>query len=93
MFIYSGFSVLLEVVLSLENITLNANLNFEMIYYVSDPNLRTLGTDTSEVLESSRQRLQAASFVISACSDFVSRMHGQHLAAKWHFKVETLIPY
>lgn len=48
MFIYSGFSVLLEVVLSLENITLNANLNFEMIYYVSDPNLRTLGELTPQ---------------------------------------------
>lgn len=60
-FIYLGFSVLLEVVLSLENITLNANLNFKMIYCKRPQSKDTRGTDTSEVLESSRQRLRAAS--------------------------------
>lgn len=40
--IYSGFSVLPEVVLSLGNMTLHVDLNFKVIYYLSDLDPRTL---------------------------------------------------
>lgn len=72
----------LEVVLSLENITLNANLNFKMLYHVSDLRLRTLGGLAPQRSRSPAARAVGCCFIISACSDLVSRMHGQHLAAK-----------